>query len=188
MQENNIDTLKTDFVQDTVAGVALRYVTAEDLTAFIDKTREETQYVIEYSKRLSQIILSTDNEVEGGVSMAAIVELLEEIEKQMLELEQPELAMLRMRRSMTVVSATLGMPIPPRFVEIDSVSQTAISMLAHISNKQKEKELAQKIAKMQADNAPVEEKQGLPESAQQEVGESALLTAAIEVVEQVLES
>lgn len=188
MQENIPDNHQTDFVNDTVVGVALQYVTAQDLTAFIDNTREETQYVIEYSKKLSALILSTDNEVEGGVSMASIVELLEEIEQQMLELEQPELAMLRMRRSMTVAAATLGMPIPPKFILIDAVSQTAVSMLAHISNKQKEQEIAQRIAKQHAEAGGVEEKQGLPESATAAAAGGGLMAVAVEVAEKILES
>lgn len=180
----SVDT--KDFVTDVPAGVMLKYVSAEDITKFIESTREEVQYAISFSKELSNLIMQEDSSTAEGVSMAQVVALLEEIEGDLKP--DGEVALARLYRSATVAAATLNMPLPPRFIMIDAITQTAISMLAHVVNTQKQSELAEQIrqAEAAADSAGVEEKQGLPESAK-EAAAGGVVAAAIAVVDALLE-
>lgn len=155
---------QVDFANDVPEGVALQLVDEAALTAFIDDTRAEVQYCLQYSEHLTKIILDEDHKTEDGVSMNAVLGYLEQIEADLKD--EPPLAMIRMRRAITAFSASMSCPIPPRFILIDSVSHTAISMLASICNKLKAEELRKVAEAQQALNAGVPTQNGLPASAE----------------------
>lgn len=161
-EETKASAIPAEFANDVPEGVALVYVNEETLNNFIQDTRAEVQYCIQYSGHLSKIILDEEHQTVDGVSMSGVIALLDEIEADLRKQTEDPQAMLRLRRSITAMAASLNCPIPPRFMVMDHISQTAISMLANIANKMKAEELREKIRVAQAENADVPEAQGIP--------------------------
>ena len=188
-EEIKATAIPAEFANDVPEGVALVYVNESTLNQFIQDTRAEVQYCIQYSGHLSKIILDEEHQTTEGVSMTGVIELLDEIEADLRQQTEDPQALLRLRRSITTMAASLNCPIPPRFLVVDHISQTAISMLANIANKMKAEELREKIREAQAENAHVPEAQGKPAEAQAEESgdlEKDLLLGMAAVAEKLL--
>lgn len=150
-----------NFANDVPEGVALQFIDETAMTNFITDTRAEVQYCIQYAEQLSKIVLDEEFKTADGVSMTAIIGAFEEIERDLKDIDP--MGMVRMKRAITCFAASMNCPIPARFVLLDSVSHTAISMLASICNKLKDEELRKLAAAVSAGNAGVPEKSGQPE-------------------------